>query len=268
MAMLVTNEIFAGTWGRYAGPAPAAEFWPSLLATLRERHPDVVLFAEVYWDTEWLMQQQGFDFCYDKRLYDRLVHEGATSVREHLAAGRDYQARLVRFLENHDEPRAATTVPGGRGRAAAVALATLPGATLWHDGQFEGRRTHLPVFLARYPDEPADAGSRDFHRRLIEVAASVRQGEWRLLETRGWPDNPSHGDLLAWAWDTSVVVVNYSGRPSQGRVGLPWPALSGRAWRLADRLDGRVFERSGSELASDGLFVDLPPWGYHVLTLS
>lgn len=268
MAMLLTNDIFLRTWGAHAGPVPATEFWPSLIGELRERHPEVVLIAEVYWDTEWLLQQQGFDFCYDKRLYDRLAHEAAAVVREHLTAGRDYQDRLVRFLENHDEPRAAATMPGGRNRAAAVAMATLPGATLWHDGQFEGLRTHLPVFLGRYPDEPVDHGLRDFHRRLIEVAASVRQGDWRLLTTQGWPDNPSHRELLAWSWDSSVVVVNFSGQASQGRVDLPWPELAGRAWRITDRLDGRVFERSGSELATDGLYVELPPWGFHVLTFS
>ncbi|WP_436521388.1 alpha-amylase family glycosyl hydrolase [Actinoplanes sp. HUAS TT8] len=268
MAMLLTNDIFARTWGRYAGPPPEAEFWPDLIGRLRERHPEVVLIAEVYWDTEWLLQQQGFDFCYDKRLYDRLAHEDAAAVREHLAAGRDYQDRLIRFLENHDEPRAAASMPAGRNRAAAVAMATLPGAALWHDGQFEGRRTHLPVFLGRYPDEPVDPGLRDFHHRLIEVAASVRQGEWRLLPTLGWPDNPSHRDLLAWSWDSALVVVNFSWHASQGRVELPWPGLAGRAWRITDRMDGRVFERSGSELATDGLYVDLPPWGFHVLTLS
>ena len=28
--------------------------------------------AEVYRDLEWTMLQQGFDYAYDKRLYDRL----------------------------------------------------------------------------------------------------------------------------------------------------------------------------------------------------
>ena len=37
--------------------------------------PDFVFMAEAYWDLEWALQQQGFDYCYDKRLYDRLVHE-------------------------------------------------------------------------------------------------------------------------------------------------------------------------------------------------
>ncbi|MEV6300609.1 alpha-amylase [Actinoplanes sp. NPDC051861] len=272
MAMLVTNEIFGRTWGRWAGPAPAEEFWPWVFERVRAAHPGLVMIAEAYWDMEWPLQQQGFDFCYDKRLYDRLAHEDSGAVRKHLGAGRDYQDRLIRFLENHDEPRAATTVPDDRGRAAATAIATLPGAALWHDGQFEGRRTHLPVFLARYPDERPDLNLRDFYHRLIEVAGPLRRGEWRLLDCHGWPDNPSHHELLAWAWhegDTPrhVVVVNFSARAAQGRVALPWPELAHRAWRLTDLLDGRVFERDGDDMVGNGLFVDLPPWGTHVLAV-
>ncbi len=63
--------------------------------------------AEVYWEMEWTLQQQGFDYAYDKRLYDRLVEGHAKAVREHFYAGLDYQDKLARFLENHDEPRAA-----------------------------------------------------------------------------------------------------------------------------------------------------------------
>ncbi|MEV0902268.1 alpha-amylase [Actinoplanes sp. NPDC049802] len=270
MAMLLINEVFAGTWGHWAGPAPAEEFWPYVFAKLRVRHPDLAMIAEAYWDMEWTLQRQGFDFCYDKRLYDRLAHSDAESLRKHLAAGRDYQDGLVRFLENHDEPRAAATLPGGRGRAAAVAIATLPGATLWHDGQFDGRRTRLPVFLARFPDEPDDPELRRFHERLLTVAATVRGGEWRTVDTRGWPDNPSHRDLLAWAWHEEerrhLVVINFGDRPAQARVEVPWPELAGRSWELADLLDGRVFARDGDELAGTGLYVDLPPWGFHVIT--
>ncbi|GGN77341.1 hypothetical protein GCM10010112_50260 [Actinoplanes lobatus] len=270
MAMLFTNEVFARTWGRWVGPAPEEEFWPQVFARVRARHPGLALIAEAYWDMEWTLQQQGFDFCYDKRLYDRLVHEDAGSLRKHLAAGRDFQDGLVRFLENHDEPRAAATLPRPRGRAAAVAIATLPGATLWHDGQFDGRRTRLPVFLARFPDEPDDPESRDFHRRLLTAAATVRGGEWHTVDTRGWPDNQSHHDLLAWSWHDEerrhLVVINFGDRPAQARVEAPWPDLAGRSWELADLLDGRVFTRDGDELAESGLYVDLSPWDFHLLT--
>ena len=47
--------------------------------------------AEVYWDLEWTIQQQGFDYTYDKRLYDRLREGHARPVREHLHAALDYQ---------------------------------------------------------------------------------------------------------------------------------------------------------------------------------
>jgi hypothetical protein len=272
MAMLFTTDVFARTWGGHAGPRPETEFWPEVIAELRRTEPHVVLIAEAYWDMEWTLQQQGFDFCYDKRLYDRLAHEDAASVRKHLAAGRDFQDRLIRFTENHDEPRAAAAMAGGRDRAAAVAVATLPGATLWHDGQFEGRRTQLPVFLGRFPDEPVDEDLRTFYRRLAVVAAGMRRGDWHLTDCHGWPDNPTHQDVLAWIWHDGerrhLVVVNLSGHPSQARVALPWPAPAGHRWRLVDLLDGRAFDRSGDDLAGGGLYVDLPPWGHHLLAVS
>src|SRR4051794_10905324 len=130
MAMLMTNDVFARTWGL---PAPAEEFWPSLIARVRWAHPDLVFIAEAYWDMEFALQQQGFDFCYDKRLYDRLAHENAASVRGHLQADPAYQEKLIRFVENHDEPRAAATFDGPRARAAAVVTATVPGGRLVHD---------------------------------------------------------------------------------------------------------------------------------------
>ena len=159
MAMLMTNEIFAKTWGGRTGPEPDEEFWPAVIAGVRGQHPQTVLLAEAYWDTEWILQQQGFDFCYDKRLYDRIVGRDVSGVRNHLRAGLDYQSRLVRFGENHDEPRIAAELPHDAEQAAAVVIATLPGATLWYEGQFEGRRVRPPVFLSRRPDEPPDAGA-------------------------------------------------------------------------------------------------------------
>ena len=117
MAMLMTNNIFANTWANHAGAEPTQEFWPEVIGALRTRHPDTVLVAEAYWDMEWQLQQQGFDFCYDKRLYDRITGADATAVRDHLKADPSYQSRLLRFLENHDEP-AHRRPPARRRRAS------------------------------------------------------------------------------------------------------------------------------------------------------
>ena len=272
MAMLLMNDVFAKTWGDRAGPVPGGDFWPHVLGRVRRQHPDMLFVAEAYWDLEWALQQQGFDYCYDKRLYDRLLHECAGDVRSHLLADVTYQRRLVRFLENHDEPRAAATMPPGNERAAAVMIATLPGATLWHEGQFEGRRVRPPVFLARRPDEPANGDLRGFHRRLLDAvqASGMRNGEWRLLDCTGWPDNPSHDNLVAWCWQGAgrhIVIVNLSDHPAEGRVQMPWNDLQGKRWQLSELLTEAAYDREGTELAGSGLFVALDGWGWHLVSL-
>ncbi len=253
MAMLLMTDVFTKTWGERAGAAPAEDFWPYTIPKVRERHPDFLFVAEAYWDLEWALQQQGFDHCYDKRLYDRLLHEGAESVRGHLQADVGYQRGLVRFLENHDEPRAAATLSPERERAAAVTIATLPGATLWHEGQFEGRRVRPPVFLGRRPEEPVDKELQSFQHQLLAAIASSgmrAEGKWQLLDCTGWPDNPTHENLVAWSWTTGsgrhLVVVNLSEQAAQGQVRLPWPDLRGRhpsTRRTAGRHDLRARRR-------------------------
>jgi glycosidase len=133
MAMLILPEVFERTWKLKAEP-----FWPKATLKVREKYPDFIFMAEVYWDLEWNLQQQGFDYCYDKRLYDRLREGHGRPVREHLWAGMDFQNRLARFLENHDEPRAAAVFPPDMEKAAAVVTFLAPGLRFFHQGQLEG----------------------------------------------------------------------------------------------------------------------------------
>jgi glycosidase len=274
MAMLMTNEVFARTWGDRAGVVPSEEYWPALIGRVKAKHPDLVFIAEAYWDMEWTLQQQGFDFCYDKRLYDRLAHEDAPSVRGHLQAAHDYQERLIRFIENHDEPRAAATFSPGKARAAAVAFSTLEGARLFHDGQLDGAKVHIPVFLDRGPDEQPDTALRAFYSRLLRAIAGsgLINAEWQLCEATGWPDNESHVHVLAWCWRSPasrhLVVINYSDASAEARVHLPWDDLAGRDWSLADRIGDETFSRAGDELAADGLYVALDAWQTYLLALS
>ncbi|HTX54956.1 MAG TPA: hypothetical protein VMD08_16245, partial [Candidatus Baltobacteraceae bacterium] len=273
MAMLLISEVFARTWGLRAGTRAAQEYWAEVIAGVRAAFPGFLFIAEAYWDLEWTLQQQGFDYCYDKRLYDRLEYDSAESVRLHLSGEMAYQQRLVRFIENHDEPRAAATFGREQARAAAVVITTLPGAVLLHEGQLEGKRIRLPVQLGRRPEEPADAELLAFYRTLIRSIGrqTMRSGVWSLCSRSGWPDNPRHLNLVAWCWADRnlrhLVVVNLSDQHSQARVQVPWAFLIGREWRLTDLLTGAVYERNGDEMRDPGLYVGLPPWGYHVLRL-
>ncbi len=274
MAMLLINTIFEKTWGGRAGARPRTEYWQEVIQAARKKYPDTLFMAEAYWDLEWELQQQGFSYCYDKRLYDRLVHDSAESVRQHLLAELNYQQKLVRFIENHDEPRAAAVFSPAKQRAAAVTIMTLPGAKLLHEGQLAGCRVKLPVQLGRRPFEPADADLQVFYQKLLQTVSTeaFRDSEWRLCEKSGWPDNQSCKNLVAWcrrsAEERFLIIVNLSDARSQGRVLLPWDELSGSMWQLTDVFTGEVHERYGGEMLQPGLFADLAPWGFHVLKFS
>ncbi len=271
MAMLMMNDIFERTWGKRAGPKPIYEYWEELIPAVKRSNPEFIFVAEAYWDTEWTLQQQGFDFCYDKRLYDRLEHSNAEEIRLHLLADFSYQSKMIRFIENHDEPRHVVAFQLGKNRAATVISSTLPGAKLYHEGQFDGRKIKLPVFLCRRPDEVADFELRAFCQRLLQAIAHpvFHDGYWQLCECQGWPGNSSFENLLSWCWydgdDRFLIVVNYSPGTVQGRVKIPGSDLRSQNWRMNDSLNEITFERNGDEMHDAGLYVALGPWNCHFL---
>ena len=271
MAMLLTNGVFENTWGKQAGKRPGREYWVEIIEEVSRRGVDLLFIAEAYWDFEFELQQQGFDFCYDKRLYDRLLSGTAGEVGLHLLAGIGYQSRLLRFIENHDEPRAAAVFPPHKELAAALVLATVPGAKLFHEGQIHGRKIKVPVALRRRPPEEPQVALRDFFRRLLDAAGSAcfDEGEWRLCDRDGWQDNPSSNNILAWCWkwrdERYLVVVNFSDYKSQALVRVPWYDIGGVKWRLVDVLSGEHFERDGEQMQFPGLYVDLGGWKWHFL---
>jgi len=271
MAMLLLPEVFERTWGRRSEP-----FWPKAIAAVRHQHRDFSFMAEVYWDLEWTLQQQGFDHTYDKRLYDRLQALQAQPVREHLCASLDYQDRLARFLENHDEPRAASAfAPQVHAAAALIAYGT-PGLRFFHQGQLEGRRVRLSPHLVRAPDEPVDAALAKFYVKLLAVLRheALRDGTWSLLDcSDAWSGNESTAQFIAWHWQGPgeawlCAAVNYAPQPGQCFVQLPLPDLAGRLLRFEDLLGDAVYDRLGDDLLQRGLYLDLPAWGYHLFEVS
>ena len=270
MAMLILPEVFKRTWG-----IEAELFWPKATQRVREKSPAFMFMAEVYWDLEWTMQQQGFDYAYDKRLYDRLREGHARPVREHFHAGLDYQNKLARFLENHDEPRAAATFAPDVHQAAAVITFLSPGLRFFHQGQFEGKTKRISPHLIRGPYERVDERIARFYDRLLAVLRQpvMREGQWQLLEcVPAWDGNWTWDCFLAFAWQGAgeerlLVAVNYAPNQSQCYIRLPFHDLAGQQWRLKDLLNDSQYDRDGSDLESRGLYLDIPSWRYHVFRL-
>lgn len=85
---------------------------------------------------------------------------------------------MTRFLENHNEARAAVTISPEVHLAAAVITSLSPGLRFFHQGRFLGRKKRLSSHLAPGPDEPVDADVGKFYDRLLALRRQpiVRQG--------------------------------------------------------------------------------------------
>ena len=188
-------------------------------------------------------------------------------IREHLCAGLDYQHKLARFLENHDEPRAAATFPTAKHQAAAIVSYLSPGLKFFHQGQFTGHQKRISPHLCRGPKEPEDPALRAFYERLLTILRQpiLRDGNWQLLECApAWDGNWTSTCFLAFVWslpagERLLVAVNYSPNQGQCYVRLPFDDLAGSQWRLQDQMSTDVDDRDGQDLSSRGLYLDMPP---------
>jgi hypothetical protein len=268
MAMLQLNEVFARTWREFPSERVPSqtEFWSEAIHAVRERRTHFLFLAEVYWDLESQLQRLGFDFTYDKRLYDRIVARDAAGTTDYLASlTPDFLARSTHFIENHDEPRIASLLSFEEHRAAALLIMGLPGMRLVHEGQLDGWRVHTNVHLGKHEVEPADRLVAAFYDRLLAAAqtTAVGRGEWRLLNPRPASErNVTHRHIVLVQWQAhprhfDLVVATLSAAPSQGYAPLE-NGLAHAKWRLVDLLADEANEGSGCVLASGGLYLDLP----------
>jgi hypothetical protein len=275
MAMLVVSEVFRNTWAGYLKDGEwGQEFWPRAIQQAKSRAEHVIFLAEAYWGWETGLLKLGFDYAYDKGFRDLVVSGDAQGLKAHLSAPLKEQDRMIRFLENHDEPRAYAAVGPERIRSAMVVHSTLPGMRFWQHGQLQGNGIKVPVQLRRGPLETTSEEFSAFSERLLkEVDHSVfHDGEWALCKTTGWPDNPSHENLLAWCWraveERRLVVVNFNSTPSQGHVALPsgWLPAS-KQIVCSDGIKGETVVRQTAETAESGLYVSLAQWDFHLFRI-
>jgi glycosidase len=303
MAMLVLSDVFAKTWeqfpisnvGQASPPAgsgeprpndgpnsrltnpehlatglPNDEFWSSAISTIRQDHPGCVFLAEAYWGLEPRLQGLGFDYTYDKALYDSLVARDTAGAQRHLLGmSAEAVAGSAHFLENHDEPRIASILSPAEHRAAALLILGLPGMRFLHDGQLAGARRKIPVQLARRPEEPGQAEIANLYDQLLTTlpGSAVGQGRGELLKPRAaWSDNPTAQDFVIVQWQSrapgfEVVAVNLAPHRSQCYAPLTVQHLAAHNWAMKDMLGQEFYKRSGDDLQNQGLYLDLPPHG-------
>ncbi|MCS7053836.1 MAG: alpha-amylase family glycosyl hydrolase [Ignavibacterium sp.] len=278
MAMLTLNNIFYNTWigplRKYGFEKPEKEFWYEAIASVKIKRPDFVFIAEAYWNLEWQLQLLGFDFTYDKTLLDRLVHNEIQGVKYHLKADEDFQKKSVRFIENHDELRAAANFGKDRSMAAAVVISTIRGMIFYHDGQFEGKKIKLPVQLRREQFEKIDERIQNFYYKLLRItkAQIFRLGSWEQLEpTSVHEKDNTFENIFVWQWiyknDSRLVAINFSPSTARCRVKFKVPQDK-MILNLYDELNSVSYERSVQEINEEGLFIELKAFSSHIFAFN
>ena len=283
MAMLVLEDVFAKTWqhippasnpplsiGLGEGSGVRADFWSNAIPTIKKSHPDFLFLAEAYWGLEGRLQSLGFDYTYDKALYDKIVARDSASL--HLTySSPQFVDASAHFLENHDEPRIATILSLPEHRAAALLILGSPGMRFLHEGQLTGARVKIPVQLLRRPKEPIQPDVQSLYEKTLTAIRDglVGNGVAKLLVPRvAWPGNPTERDFLLVQWTSAsnptsfdLVAINLASHPSQCYAPLQIPNLSAHTWLLKDLLGTEVYERPGEDLEKRGLYLDLPAHG-------
>lgn len=271
MAMLLLNAVFNKTWAHFPTPAPApsSEFWAEAIPSIKKASPNFLFLAEAYWGLESRLESLGFDYTYDKAVYDRIIDRHYADLQKYLLGAPPAQlARGSHFLENHDERRIATILTPAEHRAAALLVLSLPGMRFLYEGQLEGWLIQVPVHLGRWPKETTNAEILGMYEQMLRVLkdSAVGHGEWNLLRPMGWPDNNTAQNMIVIQWQNSpaefdLVVVNLASHSSQCRVQLAIKSLAAHDWEMRDLLGKDIYQRHGGDLEGQPLHFDLPANG-------
>ena len=133
----------------------------------------------------------------------------------------------------------------------------------------------VPTHLGRGPIEPANPEITCFYAKLLEVlkTGAFRDGAWSQIQPLpAWSGNWTSGGFVAYAWagedgSRHVVVVNYAGNQAQCQLPVPFPEFRGKQVRLTDLMGTEVYDRDGTDVLDNGLYIDHAPWHFNVFEL-
>ena len=272
MVMLMLNKVFAETWKMYLDtPQPQEEFWPKAIREIKDKNNYFTFLAEVYWGLDWEVQEMGFDYTYDKTLYDRLLLSNAQDIQGHLNAEHLYQKRSLRFISNHDEEMPIKAFGEEKSRAAAAACYTIEGARLFTLKQIYGATVRYPIQYI--PKEERNSQVVAFYEKFLRVINDpcFHGGQWSLKPIGEInKEDQSYKNILAWLWWQStcckLVFINYSDMPANFKINADkFPKTSKEKIKFTEELSNTVKELPISAFKQDGgLPVTLKPFEFRI----
>jgi len=262
------------------------EFWQWIIGEVKVTYPKLIFIAEIYNPFAYhdFVYRGGFDYLYDKEgLYDTLKsiirHDVSTSAITgcwQVLHGLD--SRMLRFLENHDEVRLASSEFAGDPRAAipclTVAAAMNTGPVMIYNGQEvgepatgaagfsgnDGRTTifdyfNMPEHQKWMNNGKFDGGQlseaqhylRSFYKNLLNLSVSneaVAKGQfYDLMYANTHETLPYRDKIFAWLRYSQtqklLFVVNFDkALKTNIRIRIPEHALDLMGW--PDKKDFKI----------------------------
>ena len=274
MVMLMLNKVFRDAWGKYIQEeTPVDEFWPEAIEKVKEQHPFFTFAAEVYWGLEWEVQELGFDYTYDKTLYDRLLLSNPQDIQGHLNAEHLYQKRSIRFISNHDEEAPITAFGKEKSLAAATVAATITGARLFTASQIYGEKRRLPIQYIqkeKYKDEEIFA----FYKKLLSIInnPAFHGGQWTLKHTKAIDDKDlSFKNILSWCWTQlstcKAVVINYGATPAKFILPLDRVPQQETVF-IKEEFTDTILSMPTEEVKKRGIVLEMKPFEIKILSVN
>lgn len=244
------------------------EFWQWVIPQIKAEYPGIIFIAEIYDLNSYrqFIDVAGFDYLYDKvNLYDtlraiRTAGHSAARLTDCWQRLGDMSAKMLNFLENHDEQRFASPQYAGRADLVAPSLvvaATIgTGAMMIYQGQelgekgadaegFSGADGRTSIF--DYWSIPAlrqwlNGGNpsvrrlnneqrklRKFYATLLRLCNSepaIREGgffDLMYVNLNNPAFNPHHqfAYLRHYDADTILIIVNFSESSADIAVNMP-----------------------------------------------
>ena len=271
MAMLILNKIQKQIWGdktKYL--EPANEFWNELIPLIKKEDPGFIFIAEAYWGLEDELISYGFDFVYDIDFYHALIENNIDRIKTILSGGQKYSKNRLRFVENHDEPRALASFGRERALPATIILALTNGGHLFYQGQMEGFSKRLSVYLLRKASEDVNEDIYSFYENYFKALVEIKKLgiPWQYFEPE--QDNANditNKNILAFSCGKYVAVVNYAHTEAKVKLKLDLSWVTLKYIVFSDKLSLVKFEKKPEDVVPDGLHLMLSPYDFHLFKI-
>eukprot|EP01125_Pyxidicula_operculata_P014837 TRINITY_DN4994_c0_g1_i1.p1 TRINITY_DN4994_c0_g1~~TRINITY_DN4994_c0_g1_i1.p1 ORF type:complete len:512 (+),score=87.70 TRINITY_DN4994_c0_g1_i1:405-1940(+) len=275
MAYLLLNDNINSIWSSqlsYWGYSrPSTEFWSDAISYVKSQYPNVQFLGEVYSPWQQALQNVGFDFTYDKTLYDHLSGYNLDDIRSYISnTPLSFHQKSAHFVENHDEPRAAYHFGTNyKADAAAIISMTLPGMRFYFMGQEDGYYNKLDIHLRRAAPEAIHDGVPQFYSKFVNILSMdvFHSGVWTYLTVGNSGDS---WRLMAWKWALAaqkvLVVINFSDTDGSGSVVLSdaQPINGNDTIPVTELFSNTVYQRSAKEMRTTGLNVVVSSWSAQI----